>query len=159
MIKSYRIFLFILFILVIVTAVGIYKDFNTEVPTITQQSELISIPSSDLKDAVKQSFQKGSADILKPYLTEIISLDILETEEDLKAADAILQLEDFFLIHPPQKFYIKHDGVSKSGKGSYLVGIYEDTLNAKYRITFGTKDKRISNLTIEENQPLLWSAE
>jgi len=121
MVKSYQIFLGLLFLFVVGTAVVSIINIKPKNPILTQQSEIIPIPVSELKEAITKSFEAGNPSFLKPYLTEVVALDILETEEDLEVADAILQLEDFFLIHPPQKFQIKHDGVSKSGKGSYLI--------------------------------------
>ena len=133
----------------------LYVDIKEPIPN--HQQSIITISTSDLKQVIQQSFQKSNPSLMKPYFTETIALDILETEEDLDLEETILQLEDFFLIHPPKNFHLKHDGVSKSGKGSYLIGIYMDVMQKEYRVTIGTKENLIHNIAIEENQPLLWS--
>lgn len=103
-------------------------------------------------DEVKEAFQNGDADILRPHLSEQISLNINGTEVEVSSNEATDLIRDFFKRNKVKHFSIKFQG-EKSTSKFMIATLYTENgtfrINIFYKKTQGAD--KIYNLRIEED--------
>lgn len=95
----------------------------------------------------------GNLGVLLAHLSEEIDVTIGEREaDDLTKAGAATALRAFFAAHDPRSFTMLHQGHSRGGHSSYVIGNLE-TSDRTYRTTILFRDeggkKRIASLRFD----------
>lgn len=65
---------------------------------------------------------KGDIQTLSKYFDETVEICILDLEDMLDKADAIVEIETFFKANEPKSFTLVHDGISKGQDSRYFIG-------------------------------------
>jgi len=120
-----------------------------------KQNAVIPISESNLKSEIKEGFQKGNAALIYPYFDEIISLCIQEKEDFYLAYNAKAALTNFFEAFPPKQFELKHDGKSKGGQETYLIGDYTTKTGIEFRVYIFLEKDLIQEIEISSDDMIL----
>ncbi|MEM9917074.1 MAG: DUF4783 domain-containing protein [Bacteroidota bacterium] len=127
-------------------------NLEVDKPPTTDQGTTIppSIPDSyGQSDEVVNSFKKGNADQLIPFLAEEVELILLEEEDILPSEEAKVQLNRFFTNQQTTGFDVKHRGQSGGGANSYMIGNLRTSKNT-YRTYITFNNEKIVEIRIEE---------
>ena len=137
--------------IVIATAI-VNKPYPTE---FTSQNTAIPLPQTGLKSVLKEGFEAGKVELLFPYFDEIISICIQEKEDIYLAYHAKAALSSFFESFPPEEFDLKHNGKSRGGQETFLIGDYTSKTGTKFRVYIFLEKDLIQEIEISSEEPIL----
>lgn len=107
--------------------------------------------SQDTDRNVKKAFLNGNAELLLPYLSERLTLNITGKENEVSKSEAVAKINSFFNEHKVKNFSIKFEGGKSTSK--FMIGtLYTEMGTFRINIFFkkNAEEEQIHNLRIEK---------
>ena len=110
-------------------------------------TSLIYALQTTAKDKIIQGFNSGKAELIASFCDETSFLELFNIEEYEGQENIENRLSDFFKIHPPLSFEVRHQGGKEHKNKEYLVGILQ-CQHEVFRITLAIHNGVLSNIDI-----------
>ena len=94
-----------------------------------------------------KAIETADTETLVGFFSKDIMLALPDFDDFADKETASKELNKFFAQYPPEKFMYKHKGVSKTGKGRYVVGELK-TANQVFRVNFYILEEVIQEFSI-----------